>query len=286
MKLDPPYPMTAPDIVYHYTSRETALEKILPTKKLRIGSLGNTNDPRETKEWGFPIVGSGVNSNNKGDFKRFIDLSSQYEQVANSIRKEEWWALCTTQDDEDLVIPKAKDPDFTHFKWGHSRGRMWAQYADCHKGVCLVIDRELLHNAIVSAVGNDLIFCGSVKYVNEMNIVGFNYKPCAFQFSLNINSCDDVDSIVRDHIQKYHERFFLEKSLEWSSEVEFRWLINGVSGPYHIDISKALRAVIVGVDFPVVYGPSLWRLCDDLGVKVERMFWINRIPTKQAWTAK
>ena len=43
--------------VYHYTSRDTALQHILATGKIRLGSLSKTNDPHETKSWRFGIEG-------------------------------------------------------------------------------------------------------------------------------------------------------------------------------------------------------------------------------------
>ena len=44
-------------LVYHYTTRETALEKILFTNKLRLNPFICTNDPRESKLWNFTFMG-------------------------------------------------------------------------------------------------------------------------------------------------------------------------------------------------------------------------------------
>ena len=43
-----------PTEVCHYTSKETAMEHILESKKIRLGRLGLTNDPRESKPWMVP----------------------------------------------------------------------------------------------------------------------------------------------------------------------------------------------------------------------------------------
>jgi hypothetical protein len=45
-----------PDELCHYTRRETALEKILFNKLIRIGKLGLTNDPKETKARSIQIL--------------------------------------------------------------------------------------------------------------------------------------------------------------------------------------------------------------------------------------
>lgn len=43
-----------PTEVCHYTSREIAVEHILESKRIRLGRLGLTNDPRESKRWRVP----------------------------------------------------------------------------------------------------------------------------------------------------------------------------------------------------------------------------------------
>lgn len=272
-------PMVIPKRIYHYTSRATALEHILPTKKIRIGSLGLTNDPRETKEWGFQFLPIPVEANPALDF----NLLTQIQQMANRIRRDEWWALCATLDDPDLVEPHINQPDLTHFKYGHARGRMWAQYADNHKGVCLVFDGPALHTAILSAVRDDPVYFGPVEYANEFEIQRLKKRLVALQLDYCRLRDYGVEAGVRAHIQSKFEDFFLEKSRDWEGEKEFRWLVNGQSGPYFVDIAMALRTVIAGVDFPIVYGPALWCLCGEINVRTEKMYWNNRIPGKQIW---
>jgi hypothetical protein len=45
---------------------------------------------------------------------------------------------------------------------------MWAQYADGHRGVCLVLNHKLLHENIVSHFGADDLFSGPVEYLNTV----------------------------------------------------------------------------------------------------------------------
>ncbi|MHB1099304.1 MAG: DUF2971 domain-containing protein [Burkholderiales bacterium] len=271
--------MDIPKRIYHYTSRATALEHILPTKKIRIGSLGLTNDPRETKEWGFPVR----LAPRPIDLDRDLDLVNQFQDAANRIRREDWWALCTCRDDPDLVEPNLNQPDLTHFKYGYARGRMWAQYAENHKGVCFEFDGLELHKAVAAAVGQNPLFFGPITYVDEWDVINLKKRGDAFQFSYAMVSDAGLEEGVRDHIRRHYQHFLLEKSPDWATESEFRWLVNSASGPFFVDITASLRSVIVGVDFPAVYGPSLWRLCEQTGARVERMNWNNRIPGKGIW---
>lgn len=266
--------MNVPKRIYHYTTKAIALEHILPTKKIRIGSLGSTNDPRETKDWGFPVHFRGDSS---------FEVVHKVQITANRIRRNEWWGLCTCQDDPDLVEPGPDHFDTTHFKYGYARARMWAQYAENHRGVCLELDGTALHEAIVRAVGEKPLFYGAINYVDEWDFSNLRERGDAFQFLYEPLSAMGLEDGVRDHIRRHYRHFMLEKSLDWKTETEFRWLVNSDSGPFLVDISDALRSVIVGVDFPSVYGPSLWHLCEGTGTRVERMYWQNRTPGKSAW---
>lgn len=47
--------------VYHYTTRDVALQHVLSMRKVRLGPLTKTNDPRETKSWKFGVTDTGHN---------------------------------------------------------------------------------------------------------------------------------------------------------------------------------------------------------------------------------
>lgn len=268
-----------PSRIYHYTTRAAALEYILPTGTLRLGSLGLTNDPRETKHWGFQFAPIPVVSVATLD----PNLLTHLQHAANRLRTQEWWALCATIDDTDLREPRNDRLDLTHFKYGHARARMWAQYAENHRGVCLVLDGAALHEAVVTAAQDVPVFHGAVSYADEWDREHLKRRLSALTLDAIGLSTGNIEHGLRQHLRTHCDALFLEKSKDWETEQEFRWLVNGTSGPYFVDISRALRTVVVGVDFPLVYGPTVWRLCDALGVQAERMHWNNRVPLKQVW---
>ena len=43
------------ELVYHYTTAETARDHILRNKTLKLGTYAKTNDPKETKTWQFNL---------------------------------------------------------------------------------------------------------------------------------------------------------------------------------------------------------------------------------------
>jgi len=70
-----------PEKVYHYTKKETALETILFTQKLKLSQLGLTNDPYETKNWGFNVL----NPPEHNEIGNFLSEMSSIQIEANSI---------------------------------------------------------------------------------------------------------------------------------------------------------------------------------------------------------
>jgi len=156
---------------------------------------------------------------------------------------------------------------------------MWAQYAENHRGICLEFDRLALDEAICTTFTDATVFSGRVEY-NDMRS----------QVSLLINVEEiekhGMEVAVRNHIRENYEHYFLMKNLDWQAESEFRWLVHlpgAVLSAPRINVSRALRAVIVGLDFPAVYGPTLWKLCHGAEVKVDKMNWWNRVPRREPW---
>lgn len=274
--------MLIPERLYHYTSRQTALEYILPSRRIQLGSLGLTNDPRETQIWGFSVM-------NPPDQLTLNahSLMSDLQRIANRIRLEEWWVLSLSRDDHDLIQPGPNQVDVTYSRYGYARACLWAHYAEKHKGVCLEFDGPKLHDAIIEAAASkEDVFFGDVEYSNEFNLGNLRKRGMAFQIPYQRLFELGLEGGLRDHIRTQHRLFFLEKALDWKSESEFRWLVNARSGPIRADISRSLTSVIAGIDFPKVYGPTMLALCEDLGIKLECVSWNNRVPVKSQWEVR
>ena len=193
--------------------------------------------------------------------------------------------LCLSRDDPDLVIPTTNQLDFTHFKYGCARARMWALYAQNHRGVCLEFDGDALEETVEREVGDrGIVFSGDVRYVDEWDFKNLKARGEAFQFAFE--KLLGNNTAMRDHIKQHYQHYFLEKSLDWVSECEYRWLVHSSAGPFFVDIREALSGVIAGVDVPDVYHPSLAKLCRDLNTRLEKMSWNNRVPSKGEWALR
>ena len=63
--------------------------------------------------------------------------------------------------------------------------------------------------------------------------------------------------------------------MDWRDETEFRWVFSAEEGQGNIfiPVKEALKCVIVGLDFPRVYYPSLRHMCESNDVKIMKMRW-------------
>lgn len=138
--------------VFHYTTLDVTLRHILATGQLRFGPYARTNDPRENKDWEFTWV--------KEDGTSVTDLAGGYAGLrdrANALGKRLCRLLCVTQDEAG-----------PHLGRGYCHPRMWAQYADGHKGVCLVLEKAALRAEIdrtITPLGK--LFSGEVLYADR-----------------------------------------------------------------------------------------------------------------------
>ena len=60
---------------------------------------------------------------------------------------------------------------YNNLSKGWARSRMWAQYADNHKGVCLIFDKLCLEKEFKGSFEKSSCetFCDVVNYTNNLN---------------------------------------------------------------------------------------------------------------------
>jgi hypothetical protein len=268
-----------PAEVFHYTKKSTALEKILFDKKIKISQFEFTNDPRETKERLF----------------HFISLGDEHKDATDRIRREtvriikqEWKVFCVSQHHPKLNPPHASILDthevlnpndssslyFNTFMAGSYRPRMWAQYAENHQGLCIKFNGVKLDNRIRDQLGGSCkICCGEVIYSDQWLL-----EPLMVDLDKFLES-DHLTRELRSYILKKYERLFLLKAKDRETEYEFRWLVySEKNSAEYVSIEGVIEEVLVGVDFPKAYEPSLIRMCQELKVPAGRMIWVNGVP--------
>ena len=254
--------------LFHYTSANIAIEKILFDQQIKIGLMKYVNDPRESKNWALLPKYTGIPTGSSLEKQRIIN------QEFTKIKQEEWKVVCFTVNDPGYK----RHPESTideGFLYGACKPRMWANYAGNHKGICLKFNGPKfdaqIRNVINGADKTRRIFCDKVEYGN-------------FGDTLDSSSIDytelskiGITEGLRNHLIKYYKQFFLSKARDWETEAEFRWLVYSESKEDELlPIKGIVEEAIVGYDFPRVYYPTLFALCNILDIRVREIKWTNK----------
>lgn len=171
------------NIIYHFTSFEN-LTKILFTKKLLLNSFEKSNDPKE-----FQIKNLLFSGDVLKDGFVYQHIVSKYKQCC----------FCTNYKIEDKCISGIDHP------------MMWAQYADKHRGGCIVLNR----NNLISNNKLDKSYFSSVEYVDVINDIKGNENYKKNYQTINDNNIDKF-------INEYKHLIFFEKYTNWEQEHEIK----------------------------------------------------------------
>jgi Protein of unknown function (DUF2971) len=102
--------------------------------------------------------------------------------------------------------------DFFHR--GFHKPRMWTQYADQHRGVCLIFDRTKLAKAIENQLSEGQIrMTGPVEYVNRSILPQLSV---AEPFTIDIDALESVrrTAYPQLHLQRLYKVLFFEKMVD------------------------------------------------------------------------
>lgn len=251
--------LSSDDALYHFTKKETAIEKIWNSRLLRFGSFGLTSDPHEYKPRMTSVSGWGWDESLEKKLPTITRL------IDEKIKSSGFLAFCQNRFENDKVTEQ-----------GCLKSRMWSQYGANHTGICLVFSKQnLLQEIKKTHSESHFIFLDTVKYQNL-------HKSRA-RGSLSIDGGDldnsSVDEFVHNHIETSYEQIFFSKQPDYQDENEFRVVILAKGGePSNgvlIDISLSLKVVVLGDAFPDVYLPTIYKLSEKTMVPFRKLHWEN-----------
>lgn len=220
--------------VYHYTSAATALDYILESRTLRFGEYTGTNDPKETKSWFFDLIT--FENRDLGRYRQ-AEVSKWLSAQLKSRTK----MACFSTDSSPLTGFHLDDI----YQRGYSKARMWAQYGDRHRGVCLVFDRAKLTARIKREFAHSVILFGSVTY-RDASLVR-SIERHEFNIDVDLLQTKTPSEYVKAHLSRYARPLFFEKLLDWRDEAEWRVVILAeASGSLYLPIDDSLVAVVHG----------------------------------------
>lgn len=208
---------------YHYTSSEVALDHILSTNELKFNALRDLNDPKESGCLGW--LGGGVPSEEHLR-NRYVEVEEQVDrEFRNSVK-----VFCSSTD---------RSPAGSSFDRGHMKPRMWAQYGNESKGVCLVFSRSRLREC-VSGIYEESLVCGSVEYTDDRHRMAI---PMMRVGDLELPTSE----IAKSRFIEANRQIVFTKYRDWSDEAEWRLACyDERPGPIYVDFQDSLSAIVAG----------------------------------------
>jgi len=130
---------------------------------------------------------------------------------------------------------------------------MWEQYADQHRGACLLFDGERLKSALATAFDRQrvLSWFGDVRYTPAgmmgSDVLRYLDDPRIFM------GAEPRADAVAEFVDNNSDDFFFLKSDDFESECEYR----AVAMPGNLDAYEAQDVVVKGDHVFVDYGDAL-----------------------------
>ena len=234
------------DAIFHYTSVYIALEKIFPDDLLRLNLFKNTNDPYEYKEKNYSMMGMPIPQKAKDIFHE------AYSAVDRIIRMESrMLSFCTNRGHENEHT--VKQPIEKGKGWGKSR--MWSQYGDNHRGICLVFSKKAIEAEFEGTI--ETMIPQHIKYTTKPDLSEGILGDALTLKGGQLAECG-VEDYSYKHVKQYSDYFFFNKHIDYRDESEYRIVVIDPDNKHeHINISKSIRGIICGDKTPDVYTPLI-----------------------------
>jgi hypothetical protein len=256
------YTLTKPEgLMAHFTSAATAFEHILiPGGKLRLGRYGRMQDPAENKD----VVPNFRVPSEPPD-------APQRVEAAFTAHRDRMRVLCLTRDAD---VHGQEPPQFDCC-W--ARPRMWEQYGDRHRGVCLLFDTARLEHAISEACPEQTIYKGKVDYSRE----GIARSDLQQIFVVDSVADEDLSRVVSEYTDTHHDALFFLKNEDFATEFEYRIVVMGAPdqpGEVEVEVATSLVAVVLGERFPHWQRAGAIHACSRIRTNVGLMAWTRGHP--------
>lgn len=234
------------------------MEKILATKMIRMSRYDLLNDPKESKA---TYTYGGLPSKEIYD----LELIAEFSKRIRTYTK----LLCFSK---DIRVRQKYDTNNPYNGKGFNHPRMWAQYGDGNRGICLVFDRQSLINEI-GKIENTKPLCDKISYSTKyLDDLAFYETP--YNIDMNELLAKGNEKYYQHHMRQNKRVYFFSKHTDWKDEAEYRIVLLGSSSnDILLKVNSSLKAIIVGSEFPEVYLPSLGNICKNMSIDAYRVNW-------------
>lgn len=237
--------------LYHYTSMQTAIEYIFQSGQLRLSPVMNATDPMERMTPNPHISVSGYAPERRcleesvNGVKMARDINDYYKSLKQL-------CLCRNSPSEiEGYYPGVFEP-IDHF--GFAKPRMWDQYADNYKGVCIALSRPKVEQSLKSD-----FYIENIEYIKSRRFRN-NYD----NLSVDLNRADQMG------VEKYmDERFrqerkkLTEKHCDYTDENECKIITSTKNQYAFIDIRKSIQGIFVTNQLAYAYEKWLLNIAEE-----------------------
>ena len=260
---------TPPEIgayLYHYT-RAWTLPKIRKNRSLLFRSLREMNDPQEslaTNAFGMGLVGSPGDSLQITPEEEALFKARDWLGEINRARSDIKVGAFSMDALPDFADVEPDDAEYTvprrlAASRGYAHPRMWAQYGDLGRGVCLILDHGLLQQAVeASTVGRAAWGYGDVSY-----------RPIQREQSLGFYNIPDLlRSGVSSTLLENFGESLLTKHADWAHEAEYRFFVmDGSQAPWLVPITEGVFVgLVLGASFDSRYFRNVRAFAKTFGI--------------------
>lgn len=210
------------ETIFHYTNYLSA-SLIISSKKLRFSHRKKSKDPVEN----LKIITNTISFSSSDEETSQIDLST--DSIVSSIEEK-----INEIENYTKQICFCKN-DLINNDLGFLKPRMWNQYADDYKGVCLVFSKQQL----LDEDSGNFIF-SDIEYLD--------YQKLRSDFCINKNLIINQGELkfLEEFDDKIKKKLF-QKHIDYRGENEFRITINSKNNLTELNIKKSLLGVLLSV---------------------------------------
>ena len=129
-------------------------------------------------------------------------------------------SFCSNEKPEIILKEEETFIDETVNSNGWSKSRMWSQYGENHKGICLVFSKKAIEDEFISI--RERLIAKNVRY----NAMSEQYIP-ASAYTLDKNQLvgQGVEDYSFTHIKNHADTLFFTKNIDYRDEGEYRVVV-------------------------------------------------------------
>ena len=244
------------DMIFHYSKTSVAIENILFEKKLRMTSRKKSIDPIENRP---SQISDAIAAYPENIDKLEKDTEKDAKKIKNNIkhRIDNARQVCFCMNNKNI---QSKED------YGFIRPRMWDQYGDSYKGVCLAFSKkELLKNEKIR-------LSGKINYLK--------YKDLEQPYiEIDRNTLNEIGYEKHNKdLLDYIDKTLFRKHIDYAGENEFRICTLEEKEYDYINIENCIKGIIAPLKYVNPYSLEILRKYSNcMNIDLINVSWENNL---------